>query len=575
MLSHNPYSMAKTVNEKGCVAERWVGHFDLADNFQEGLVQFYFQCVLGNKRSYQELSNKYKELFQIAKQKNDYEYIIKLCLQTRDIKDGKGLCEITYMMIETIIYYIYYEKILPKKLLKHIFSKMTREESGKGGSKSFRPYGSWKDVKYFLDYFQHSDNSYYYFTDQERRSIIIDIIGMTYIPQMIKDRKNMSLSKKISLCGKWLPRESSSRFGWLARIVATQYHNEVFMLRVPKKKVYMDYRSLLTKFNKYLDTAQTHMTCKEWDQIDFEKVTNMTLFKSKKAFLNHKNIDEKHRHLCKHNFITFLNKKEIEGGVIANPDCMMPHYFVKDVLRGLDRESEKMVNMQWNGLIEELASNKNSFMKFCIPCIDVSPSMSQQNATPLQCAIGMGLACAELSHHNKAFAFSENPAWIDFDGADTFTKRVNIVRDSEWGSTTNIHKMFMKLLSACKSANVSDEDLRKHSMIIFSDMQFDAISEPSSDDGEDLFAKIKAEYSKCGYSDIPFLIFWNLRKTDMFPQIETGENMMKLSGNSLSLLKMFMNVNLEQIKKLDNWTLIKQALDNPRYSIPAHLFSVE
>ena len=39
------------------------------------------------------------------------------------------------------------------------------------------------------------------------------------IPQMMKKNINMNNNNKISLCGKWLPRESS-QLKWLARWIA-------------------------------------------------------------------------------------------------------------------------------------------------------------------------------------------------------------------------------------------------------------------------------------------------------------------------------------------------------------------
>ena len=45
----------------------------------------------------------------------DYlNYVIKLCLQNRDIKHGKGLTETTYMMLNTIVYYCYEKEVFPE-----------------------------------------------------------------------------------------------------------------------------------------------------------------------------------------------------------------------------------------------------------------------------------------------------------------------------------------------------------------------------------------------------------------------------------------------------------------------------
>jgi hypothetical protein len=130
----------------------------------------------------------------------------------------------------------------------------------------------------------------------------------------------------------------------------------------------------------------------------------------------------------------------------------------------------------------------------------------------------------------------------------------------------------MKVLKACQEANVSNEHLKEHSLIIFSDMQFDAHGENCTlDNDNDIFKYIQKEYQKSGYDEIPFLIFWNLRKTTKLPTIETSKNMLKLSGNATTLLSVLMDTELEDIRHLSNWNLVKKILDNPRYNIVDHL----
>jgi hypothetical protein len=139
--------------------------------------------------------------------------------------------------------------------------------------------------------------------------------------------------------------------------------------------------------------------------------------------------------------------------------------------------------------------------------------------------------------------------------------------NSDWGSSTNIHKMFQKILDTClqkneKGERVSQSELDKICLIVFSDMQFDP-HESHPDD--DLFDIIKKEYQDAGYERIPFLIFWNLRSTNTFPTIEKNQNMIQLSGNSVCLLEIFMKTKLEDFKQLESWDILKQILDNKRY----------
>lgn len=565
-----PVSSCYVKNEKHGIAYDWVIVNDRKDDFhenklQELIVQYYFQCVLGNKQHLLELNVIYDTLIiSVARCKDKtktiyFDYIVKLCLQNRDIKSGKGLCTTTYMMLTAMVYYSFEKELFPRETIIMILNSFVHNIASMN-----RPYGSWKDLKYFLDYFKF--DSRYEFEIVSKEFIITDIIQKIYVPQMIIDRKKISVNESISLCGKWLPRESSNQFGWLAKQIARSYYDEVFQMSTNNIQKYKKYRELVSGFNKYLDTTQIHMDNKEWDEIVFDNVTARTLLKYKKSFSNQKNVTGFHREQCKRNFKKFLHKKRVEGMPLKNNNEVMPHNLVKSVMKGISNDEDaQVINMQWESMIAKMKKKNSDFMKYTFPCIDVSPSMRNFDCTPLHCAIGLGLACAELSNQHRAFTFSSVPEWIKYNPEESFIDRVYKTNSSEWGSTTNIYNLFMKILNLSVSKSYSDDEMKKHCLIIFSDMQFDCQNE--FPDEEPLFDIIKRNYSEKGYTNTPFLIFWNLRKTDTFPSIESSQNMLKMSGSSISLLEIFMNFTLDELKRLNNWDLIKHILNNERYCI--------
>tara|TARA_Y100000389_G_scaffold114666_1_gene111812 strand:+ start:3801 stop:5630 length:1830 start_codon:yes stop_codon:yes gene_type:complete len=545
------------------------------DLIKELFVQYYFQCVLSS--DIVELREKYELLLIESCNSKKYsnidfiQYVVKLCLQNRDIKRGKGLTNTTHMMLNTIAYYCYEKNVLEKNLFVSILKSFVCDKYNEVTNKKEHPYGSWKDIKYFLNYFLIDCN--YEYKNVTKMAIIDDIIKKIYIPQMIKDRKKMSVQEKISLCGKWLPRESG-KFKIIARKIAIHYHNEVYKFTEKRVNIYQNYRQLISKFNKYLDTTQIHMTSNNWDKIDFENVTSKTLFLNKSSFLNEKNIDSVHRNICKENFKQFISDKEKNGNYLKNNNTVMPHKLVQNVIQNYNNynsadDSMALINMQWNGLMKTLENEKFMEGGNCYPCIDVSPSMMSDNAIPLYCAIGLGLACSHLFNHNRAFTFSSDPEWIQYDENESFVDRVYKTINSGWGSTTNIHKLFKRILHTCLNKEndgerVPQSEIDKTCLIIFSDMQFD-VAEDFKEDM--LFDVIRKEYKDAGYNNIPFLIFWNLRTTNTFPTIEKNKNMIQLSGNSTCLLEIFMKTSLDDFKKLGNWDILKQILDNTRYII--------
>ena len=563
----------KQYTENGHSAYGWSKDTRIKEkSIQEHIVQFYFQCVLDEKNVHL-LQDKYIELFDKVLKlecddlRNNYiGYLIRLALQTRDIEMGKGMCTMGYHMLEVIAHHVYDTNEIDRCFYFSMFQRILNE-SVEGDM----PYGSWKDLKHFLQHLHLSKK----FESEYRNHMIHDHIIHLYVDQMIKDRKAMSVGESITLCGKWLPRESSKAHRWLARSIARAYYNTVFCEVPEKMSVYSQhYRELCTKFNKYIDTTQIHMCRRTWDVIDFDHVTALTMHKFKNAFMNSKNINEEHRNICRDNLMNYVAAK-IENGESMKAKVLFPHQLVNSVLyptEALDETSQGIVNLQWKGLVESVKQNVddgNNFLKNCIPCIDVSPSMYHRNTLPLLASIGMGLMAMECSTIKRAFTFSEIPQWITFDNMEnmTFIEKVQQIRQSEWGGTTDIYAMFVHMLKICVSNNVSNEEVKNYSLFIFSDMQFNECVSYGGMKQSTLLESVYKLFGSQGYTNIPYIIFWNLRGTNNFPTISKSPGCTMLSGNSASLFKFFMNTTLDEIRGMTNWTLIKAILDNRRYTI--------
>ena len=115
--------------------------------------------------------------------------LYKLIAYTRDITQGKGERDLTYMMMD--IWYKHFP-ILGNNMLETITNT----------------YGSWKDLKYFCKY-----------TKNEK---CIDFCIELWNNQLEKDITNTISS---NVC-KWIPREKSA-FGWLFKKSAEECYNRV------------------------------------------------------------------------------------------------------------------------------------------------------------------------------------------------------------------------------------------------------------------------------------------------------------------------------------------------------------
>lgn len=535
-------------------------------DIQENIVQFYFQCVLGESMDVEMMQEKYEELLFQTQNGPYFDYVVKLTLQTRDIDEGKGMNQLSYYMLQSLFYCFYcLEDDEYKNIYNKIVERMVQEFNYQDNTQM--PYGSWKDMKKYLNVLFHSRHEM--FLSMTKEDVIVNHIDEFYVKHMVQDRKDMSINKPISLLGKWLPRESSKEYKWLAIKIAQRYYFHVYGFVPTKKSIALkEYRKLASKFNKYLDVTQVHMCKRTWDVINFDHVTALTMYKNKDAFMNKKEIKEEHRYICKSNLEEYIEKK-VKQEKSMKGKTLLPHQLVKNIIYpngDMDETNINIINLQWKGLVEHIRKNGNddNFLNNCISCIDVSPSMYNSEVLPFTSAIGMGLMAMEFSNVKRAFTFSEVPQWIEMDEANSFYEKVKYIQNTHWGATTDIYSMFEMLLQVCLENNVTNEEMAKYSLFIFSDMQFNSCCRENENS---IVERIKNLYKSHNYDNIPYLIFWNLRSTNNFPTINKTPYSTKLSGNSASLFKFFTNTTLESIKKMTNWTLIREILNNSRYNL--------
>ena len=144
----------------------------------------------------------------------------------------------------------------------------------------FHPYGSYKDLKYF-------SNLHIEYGNKPNDIMILKVLDL-YCSQLKIDENNTIKS----LGRKWVPREKSEKFGWLAVLIAKYYYKEWFNetqscieRQQANKKALTHYRKLISKINRELNTIQVNQCNGRWKDIDFNKdVTSITLSKQSKAF---------------------------------------------------------------------------------------------------------------------------------------------------------------------------------------------------------------------------------------------------------------------------------------------------
>jgi hypothetical protein len=548
-----------------------------SNKIQEKILQFNFQVSRTNEDGIHRLDMILSELLIILKHKidtgslfekevarGDLSLLYRMIGQTRDIIDGKGEYKLAYMMVYT--WYKFYPELA--KFALRCFVTLD--------NKDLQQYGSWKDLKYFCDYCLNKGETI--------NHPLIQFSIMLINQQLKTDYNNIFYHPdNISLASKWIPREKS-KFGLLYKALATNYFSDFLVTaknEEQEKKAILkcktEYRKVLSTLNRHIDTTQIKQCDQTWQDIDFNKVTSITLLKQKKAFLNIKKNGEVRypdsfdRIQCADNFNAHI-QKAVKGEVEMKGKRVGMADFTKqacDLLRYCNNQNERdLLNSQWRD-----NSTQNAALGKMIAMVDVSGSM---DGDPMNVAISLGIRIAEKSLLGKrVMTFSSKPTWINLEPYPDFISQVEVIRRSEWGMNTNFYAALDLILDAIISNKMAPEDVQDMVLVILSDMQMD---EGDNCNKQTLYETMRVKYVNEGIrvNGVPYkpphILFWNLRSTTGFPTLSNQRNTSMMSGFSPILLNLFCEQGLDVLQSCTPWSLLIKSLENERYKIMDNKF---
>ena len=570
-----------------CVEYTWNIHL------QEKITQCYFQLVRTEdltaiETKFQEILH---ELFhtqdatedatedatQDAKEMKDM--VFRMIAQTRDVISGKGEYKLAYMMLYN---WAKYDMKGAVRLITYFVSS---------DKKLKEPYGSWKDAKYFAEYcYNRNENFsyklYQYIIGMINIQLICDNTLIDTQPNHARDPNNSNAH--ISLCAKWVPRENKA-YGWMYEQLALDYYTrstEKTIVWTDRSENYakMIYRRILTKLNKHLDTVQIKMCDKNWQNINFDHITSITLnkmqyalsFKDKAANPITNEYDNQDRIQCAQNFSKWCaSKTNIPGKHILGkhilgkpiPGKHIPMYdFVKTAYQleaHYDEELVDLLNKQW----ENNGHQNNKQLEYMIPIIDTSECMTQDNNRPLYTALGLGIRIAEQSKLGKrCMTLSHTASWVNLEHANTFYDSVMAIKSTSSSIRANISESMELILQHIKETKMTNQEVSQLTLVVLSNMQFDRAKSiiPIDVEIENQYEKVGIEISGVPYKP-PRIIFWNLMETDGFPTVSFRTGVAMISGYSPQLINTFMKIGNKSFATYNPYNILKGILNRPRY----------
>jgi hypothetical protein len=565
----------KKIGEEGHIEYSW------ANNIREKIVQLNFQLTrtIVDSVQFGQLKTQYKKILEelrFHKIVNDgkltydaetkYFVILlyKMIAYTRDIIDGKGEYSLSFMMLSE------WSNIISENLAVYLLEYFVSSPDTK---KSTHPYGSWKDLKYLCNYISMEG--------LHDSALINKSIELINNQLRIDDEKYYNCENdNISLVAKWVPREKSSKFGWIYTRLACDYFSEFMTApegtdsyRKAILKCKTHYRKLLSKLNKYLDTLQIKQCAHIWANIDFNNITSISLAKQKDALLNINkdgSIRNKYsgdRIECSEKFKLYIEQAKngnvnIKGKRLSMTD--FTKYALRIIENGGHNESEKiLLNEQWNDNSSQIQTLTNM-----IAMVDVSSSMEGE---PLMAAISLGIRIAEKSVLGKRIiTFSSVPSWINLENCEDFVSMVKAVYQAPFFLNTNFYAALDLILSSIIENKLEPEKVQDLVLVILSDMQMDCADKNFD---KTLYESIKIKYEEAGIKiwgkpyRPPHILFWNLRSTNGFPCISEQVNTSMMSGYNPSVLNGFCEKGMNGLLSSTPWYVLEKNLNNQRYKI--------
>ena len=237
-------------------------------------------------------------------------------------------------------------------------------------------------------------------------------------------------------------------------------------------------------------------------------------------------------------------KKSISGATL------LPHTLLHEALQCHDEIDRKVIEAQWNTLVETLKSS--GALDNSLAVCDVSGSMGSihsgmygNRVSPILPAVALSIVLAQIARppwNNAFITFSANPKVERINPTDGLVSVVNFMVSTDWEMNTDFNAVFTKLLlPMAKESQLPKDEMIKR-LFVFSDMEFDQSSLQSGTAWETEHQKAVKAFEEAGY-DVPEIVYWNLQGARGAKPVTANEKsgVSLMSGFSANMMKVFMD----------------------------------
>lgn len=321
-----------------------------------------------------------------------------------------------------------------------------------------------------------------------------------------------------------------------------------------------EYRHRLSAMRAHLHVIEKAMSAKDLDSIDMEAMTSKQQLRYS-AYLKRVMAAKRHEYIL----AVARGEKKMNASVL-NPLEIYREYLAKFLDEDISSwncsrmQYDEDMEILWTCLPDVVAGNGSTLV-----IRDGSASMTRligqgTKATMLEAASAMAIYCSERlaePFKDKFITFSSRPELVDMSGCKSLKEKICLLSNYDDCSNTDLKRTFDLVLEVAVANKLSQEELPSY-LLILSDMEFDVARgyycswgyrESQGYDRKTLFSIIREEWEQAGYT-VPTLVFWQLNgERTLFPEIDSENGIIFLSGYSVNELKHVMEGSYETFEE--------------------------